>query len=48
MSRRSFIRAFLASIATPPLLAITACEKGQWDASTGTMVFRRGGSGRND
>jgi hypothetical protein len=47
MTRRQFLRALFTAIAALPLLGVTACEKGQWDSSTGTMVFRRGGGGRN-
>ncbi|MEX0807651.1 MAG: hypothetical protein WD044_02885 [Dongiaceae bacterium] len=48
MTRRHFLRAFFAALATLPLLGIAACEKGQWDSSRGSFVFRsREGGGRN-
>ena len=48
MTRRQFLRALFTAIAALPLLGAAACEKGQWDSSRSTFVWRsRGGGGRN-
>ncbi|MEX1108043.1 MAG: hypothetical protein WEC00_03945 [Dongiaceae bacterium] len=48
MTRRNFLRALFATLATLPALAVAACEKGEWDSSRGSFVFRsREGGGRN-
>lgn len=47
MTRRHFLHALFTALATLPLLALAACQKGEWDSSRGEFVFRSRGGGRN-